>query len=212
MRQVDNLKDKGIAVIVPDKKTEAFLNRPATAGSVARLCHDGILPSVDYLRAAALFRNDEKWRRLCRRAAAVLGELSLIAGLLLFCLNHSAFFTTTKALYVLFAVFAACGCANGIRPQTAGSVVLGASVFLTDFVFATGTPLCAELFLWASLQILWDARVKRFYPSFGVLNAAFAACAVQAPAAVSVLFFIGWIAADAALIFIHCLCVKRGKK
>ena len=67
-------------MIVPDKKTEAYLNEPVSPKGVLRLCRAGVLPSSDFLRAAALCRSDRKWGKFILLILRFLTGLSFLTA------------------------------------------------------------------------------------------------------------------------------------
>ena len=197
-------------MIVPDKQTEKFLNAPATRESAARLCKAGILPAVDFVRAAALFRTADFWKKAGKTFLSVFGDLCLIFGLFAWCLPRVGLLSRQSTVYGLAALFVFCEFFKGTRMRLLGSLLTGALIFSIEAAFGGGMTAHAALFLWAGLVFLRETVDAEFWLSPALLNIAFAVWNGEAGFDGKAPFVAGWIAANAVLLC-FCLKTKRGK-
>ena len=99
-------------MIVPDKKTEAYLNEPVSPKGVLRLCRAGVLPSSDFLRAAALCRSDRKWGKFILLILRFLTGLSFLTAAFFVMVAKWSFFYQTGGFILLAVLFVLCACAR----------------------------------------------------------------------------------------------------
>lgn len=88
------------------KNAEKFMNSPACAQTVERLCRDGIIPRADFLEAAAFGRDDAPWRARVRKTTAACGVFFLIACAFFAGLAFLPFLMSTAGWMCAFAAFA----------------------------------------------------------------------------------------------------------
>ena len=199
-------------MIVPDKTTEKLLSRPADGAAACNLCRHGVLPCFDFLRAVALTRKDGKWKKLIRTFLSGTGNLCLLFGLALFCLENRILFTRIETVGVLLVLLCACEFFGGLPARFAAFALIGAVVFSADAAFGSGDFLYNRLFVWAGLVFLHEIADLKFRLSPVLLNIAFAAEAVQAPFTRTGLFFAGWIAMNAAFVSAMLFLSRKRKK
>lgn len=186
-------------MIVPDKKTEKLLNRQADGAAAAELCKHGVLPRADFLRAVALTRESGKWKKRLLPFLNIFGDLCLLFGTALLCLEHRLAFARVETVCALFILFCLCEFINAPRARFAASLTIGALVFSADAAFGDGSFLYNRLFVWAGLVFLNEAADLKPRLSPVLLNAAFAALAVQAPFVGTFPLVAGWAAANIVL-------------
>ena len=164
-------------MIVPDKKTEAYLNEPVSPKRVLRLCRAGVLPSSDFLRAAALCRCDKKWGKFIALILRFFAGLSFLAAAFFLMIAKWAFFYRTGGFVclVLLLIFCMCLRRKSAVADYVGAGLTGILVFLPDTVFATNSFLYEQFFLWFVLLLFWSLSSSRGglrLLTFVVLNAA----------------------------------------
>ena len=170
-------------MIVPDKKTETFLNKTAKAEDIISLCHEGILPSADFLKALALCRSEKKWQNGIRLALLCLVCLWFCSAFFFFVLSGWSFFYTLNGGILLAILFIVCCCFRRFAiADYVGAFVIGVMIFLPDMVFGTNTFLYKQFFLYFVLLIFWAVPSKRtgirLLP-FIVLNVSIAMYGIQ---------------------------------
>lgn len=149
-------------MIVPDKKTEAFLNKKADAGDIINLCREGILSSADFLKAIALCRSERKWLNKIRLVLLFLTVLSLCSAFFFFVLSRWSFFYTLHGGVLLSVLFVVCCCFRRYAAADyIGMLIIGAMIFLPDIVFGTNVFLYEQFFLYFVLLLLWAIPSKR---------------------------------------------------
>lgn len=149
-------------MIVPDKKTEAYLNRNAGPADILRLCRAGLFSPVDFLRASALCRDETAWIGKSRRILAVLIGLSFLTALVFGVISGWHFFYTPSGAFFLALLFVVCSVFRRyVVAEYIGAGCVGALIFLTDLVFATTIHLYEQLFLMTVLLGLWAIPSQR---------------------------------------------------
>lgn len=196
-------------MIVPDKQTENFLNESASRKNTALLCRFGVLPAVDFARAAALSRPAGFWRNAVKRLLSVFGDACLIFGLIVWMLPRADWLSRQQTVYGLAVAFAACECFGGTRMRLLGSLLIGALIFSIDAAFGGDMTAHGELFLWTALVLLREAADAKFYLSPVLLNAAFAVRNGETRFGCEALFFASWAAAN---VLLACIIVFRLKR
>lgn len=196
-------------MIVPDKQTENFLNKPASRENAALLCRLGVLPAVDFVRAAALFRHADFWKKNIGRLLSVFGDVCLIFGLIVWMLPRADWLSRLQTVYGLALAFAACEFFSQPRMRLLGSLLVGALIFSIDASFGGDMTAHGGLFLWAVLVLLREAADAKFYLSPVLLNAAFAVWNGEARFGCEALFFAGWAASNILLAGVIALRLKR---
>lgn len=171
-------------MIVPDKKTEAYLNEPVSPKGVLRLCRAGVLPSSDFLRAAALCRCDRKWVKFILLILRFMTGLSFLAAAFFIMVSKWGFFYQPGGFVLLAVLFVLCACTRGRSAVAdyAGAVLIGLMIFLPGIVFRTNSFLYEEFFLWFALLAVWAVPSRRAgtqLSAFVVLNAAICLYGVQ---------------------------------
>ncbi len=171
-------------MIVPDKKTEAYLNEPVSPKGVLRLCRAGVLPSSDFLRAAALCRSDRKWGKFILLILRFLTGLSFLTAVFFIMVAKWSFFYQTGGFVLLAVLFVLCACvrSRSAVADYAGAALIGLMVFLPGLVFRTNSFLYEEFFLWFVLLAVWaipSGRAGIRLTAFAVLNAAIFLYGVQ---------------------------------
>ena len=164
-------------MIVPDKKTEAYLNEPVSPKGVLRLCRTGVLSSFDFLRAAALCRSDKKWSKFIALILRFLTALSFVSAIFFFVVSQWGFFYQTGGMVVVSLLFVLC---VWLRHRSnvfnyVGTAVIGFMIFLPDIVFNTNGFLYERFFLWFALSALWAFGEKNqglYWLCFFILNGA----------------------------------------
>lgn len=164
-------------MIVPDKKTEAYLNEPVSPKGVLRLCRAGVLPSSDFLRAAALCRSDRKWGKFILLILRFLTGLSFLTAAFFVMIAKWGFFYQTGGFVLLAVLFVLCACFRNrsAAADYAGVILIGLMVFLPSAVFRTNSFLYERFFLWFSLLAVWAVPSRRAgiqLSAFVVLNSA----------------------------------------
>ena len=170
-------------MIVPDKKTEAYLNRTAGMENIVRLCRAGVLIPTDFLKAAFLCRSDKRWLEEGRKGLFRLSELSFCMAVLFLVVSEWRFLYTVQGYVLLVLAFLVCACMRKFAMiEFAGAFLIGAMVFLPDMVFGTNTFLYEQFFLWFFLALLWALPSRRtgiLLMPLIILNAAIALYGVQ---------------------------------
>ncbi len=171
-------------MIVPDKKTEAYLNKPISPKRLLQLCQAGVLSSSNFLRAAALCRSDKKWGKFILLILRFLTGLSFLSAIFLMAVSKWHFFYQTGGFIFLVVLFVLCAwIRNQFRvADYAGVGLIGLMIFLPDIVFRTSSFLYQELFLWFALSVVWavsSRRVGVWGAAFVILNAAIGLYGVQ---------------------------------
>lgn len=164
-------------MIVPDKRTEAYLNEPVSPKGVLRLCRAGVLPSSDFLRAAALCRSDRKWGKFILLILRFLTGLSFLTAAFFVMIAKWDFFYQTDGFVLLAVLFVLCACFRNrsAAADYAGAALIGLMIFLPGLVFRTNSFLYEEFFLWFALLAVWAVPSRRAgirLSAFVVLNAA----------------------------------------
>lgn len=197
-------------MIVPDRQTEAYLNSPASIKKTADLCRSGILKPCDFLRAAALCRDDAAWARFgaatAARAAAVGWVFAALAGVV----AGWGFFRGPAGGAFCAVLLIVCAF---LRRKSAvadfgGALVAGALVFLPDVVFGTNALPHRQLLLWGALAAAWGVGTNRAAVRLipvALLNASAVSCGVRFWLPLSVVtpqsFFLIMAGANAVLLF-----------
>ena len=170
-------------MIVPDKKTEAYLNKPARMESIVRLCRAGVLLPTDFLKAAFLCRSDKGWLEKSRKGLSRLAGLGFCMAVVLLAVSGWHFLYTIQGYVFLTLAFLACACMRKFAiVEYVGAFLIGAMVFLPDMVFGTNTFLYEQFFLWFFLAFLWALPSRRtgiLLTPLIILNAAIALYGVQ---------------------------------
>lgn len=164
-------------MIVPDKKTEAYLNKPVSPKGILRLCRAGVLPSSDFLRAAALCRSDKKWKKFVLLILRFLSGLSFLAAAFFVMLAEWGFFYHTGGFVLSAVLFVLCACVRDrcAVADYAGGVLTGLMILFPFVVFRTNAFLYEGFFLWFVLLAVWAVPSRRAgvrLSAFVVLNAA----------------------------------------
>ena len=123
-------------MIVPDKKTEAYLNKSVVLKDLVGLCWSGVLSPFDFLRATALCRLKKQWTHEGNCILSLLSFLSFLAALFFFVVSEWHFFYTMKGGVFFAVLFVACSCLR--RFATAdylGTVLIGIMILLPDLIF-----------------------------------------------------------------------------
>lgn len=171
-------------MIVPDKKTNSYLNEEADSASVMRLCRSGLLAPGSFLKAVALCRRDSCWARFMTRSLRFLSRLSFTAAVFFFVVAGWSFFYTAEGFFFLCGLFVFCAflARRSFSADLAGAFLIFMLIFIPDTVFKTDVPLYCQFFLWFLLLIPWAFLSRRpgvkILP-FVVLNAAAYLYAVQ---------------------------------
>ncbi len=164
-------------MIVPDRKTESYLNEPATPKAVARLCRAGVIAPTAFLQAAALCRTDGGWEKGVLAFLRLSTALFFAAALFFLTLAHWDFLYQTGGFAAAAALFGVCAC---LRRRFAAADYAGVGLivlmyFLPDTVFMSGASARAGLPVCAVLSGVWavpsDRAGVRLSP-FVLLNAA----------------------------------------
>ena len=143
-------------MIVPDKKTEAYLNQSVRTKDVVRLCRAGILPPSDFLRAVLLCRSSREWIVSGRKFLSALMFLSFASAAFFMIVSRWRFFYTAQCGIFLAVLFLAVSCLR--RFSTAdygGAALIGAMIFLPDRISGANIFLYEQFFLWFFLLLLW---------------------------------------------------------
>ena len=149
-------------MIVPDKKTESYLNRKACVKDIVHLCRSGILSPVDYLRAAVLCRSENKWKRDGRFILFRLAGLGFLAAAFFFVIDQWHFFYTPYGGVSLAILFVVCAFVRRFAiADYAGAGLIAAMIFLSDLIFGTTAFLYEQLFLWFFLSVFWTWSSSR---------------------------------------------------
>ena len=196
-------------MIVPDKQTEKFLNEPASRKNIAFLCRLGVLPAVDFVRASALFRSVDFWKKTVKLLLSAFGDASLIFGLIVWVLPRADLLSRQQTVYELTAAFAVCEFFSGTRMRIAGSLIVGALIFSIDAAFGGDMTAHGALFLWTGLTFLRETADAEFYLSPVLLNVAFAVWNNEARFEYEALFFAGWAASNILLAAAAVFRLKR---
>lgn len=159
-------------MIVPDKKTEAYLNNPVSPKRILQLCQAGVLSSSDFLRAAALSRSDKKWGKFILLILRFLAGLSFLSALFLIVVSKWDFFYRTGGFVLSGVLFVLCAFfrTRSRIADYAGIGLIGLMIFLPDIVFRTNSFLYQNFFLWFVLSSVWAVPSRRI----GIWRAAFA--------------------------------------
>ena len=170
-------------MIVPDKKTEAYLNRRVRTKDVVRLCRAGVLRPTDFLKAVLLSRSDGEWRETGRRILSVLMFLSFSAAAFFLIVSRWHFFYTVQCGVFLALLFVAVSCVRRFAAADyGGAALIGAMIFLPDRISGADIFLYEQFFLWFFLSLLWALPTQRtalrVLPSV-ILNLALALYGVQ---------------------------------
>ena len=170
-------------MIVPDKQTRLYLDRPVRTKDIIRLCRVGILSPAAFLKAVILCRSDDLWRKERGRILALLARMSfLLAGFFLI-VSEWRFFYTVQGGVFLSLLFVVCACTRRFSVmEYAGALLIGAMIFLPDLIFGAKFFLYEQFFLWFFLSVLWAIPSQRdgirFFPLI-LLNGAVALYGVQ---------------------------------
>ncbi|MBO4520084.1 MAG: hypothetical protein J5787_02645 [Alphaproteobacteria bacterium] len=149
-------------MIVPDKKTEAYLNKPVSLWELVCLCRSGILRPVDFLRAAALCRLNAEEKRKGKRLLFLLSCLSFLSAAFFFVVSEWSFFYTISGAVLLALLFVACSFFRRFAAADyAGAFLIGAMILLPDLIFGTNAILYEQLFLWFFLLVFWAVASQR---------------------------------------------------
>ena len=149
-------------MIVPDKKTEARLNKRVEQKDIVLLCRSGLLPSADFLRACALCRSDPEWLIISRRILAVFAGVGFVFAFLFCVISGWRFFYTPSASVLLAVLFAFCAVSRRFAAaEYAGAGCVALLVFLPDLIFGTPVRLHEQLFLLSFLLCLWAVPSER---------------------------------------------------
>lgn len=171
-------------MIVPDKKTNAYLNEEADSASIMRLCRSGVLAPESFLKAVALCRRDACWGRFLTKSLRFLSRLSLAAAIFFFVVAGWGFFYTAEGFIFLCALFVLCAFLSrrSFSADLAGAFLIFMMIFIPDTVFKTDVFLYRQFFLWFLLLLPWAFLSRRpgirILP-FVVFNAAAYLYAVQ---------------------------------
>lgn len=165
-------------MIVPDRKTESYLNEPATPKAVARLCRAGVVAPTDFLQAAALCRTDGGWEKGTLAFLRLSTALFFAAALFFLTLAHWDFLYRTGGFAAAAVLFGGCAC---LRRRFAAADYAGVGLiilmyFLPDIVFMSGASARADLLACAVLSGVWaisSGRAGIRLSPFVLLNAAF---------------------------------------
>lgn len=165
-------------MIVPDRKTESYLNEPATPKAVARLCRAGVVAPTAFLQAAALCRTDGGWEKGALAFLRLSTALFFTAALFFLTLAHWDFLYRTNGFVASAVLFAVCAC---LRKRFAVADYAGVGLivlmyFLPDTVFMSGTSARADMLACAVLSGVWavsSGRAGVRLSPFVLLNAAF---------------------------------------
>jgi len=165
-------------LIVPDRKTESYLNEPATPKAVARLCRAGVIAPTAFLQAAALCRIDGGWEKGVIAFLRLSTALFFAAVLFFLTLAHWDFLYQTGGFAAAAVLFGGCAC---LRRRHAAADYAGIGLiilmyFLPDTVFMSGASARANLLACAILSGVWavpSGRAGVRLSPFVLLNAAF---------------------------------------
>ncbi|GEM_PF-2719324 len=165
-------------MIVPDRKTESYLNEPATPKAVARLCRAGVIAPTAFLQAAALCRIDGGWEKGVIAFLRLSTALFFAAVLFFLTLAHWDFLYQTGGFAAAAVLFGGCAC---LRRRHAAADYAGIGLiilmyFLPDTVFMSGASARANLLACAILSGVWavpSGRAGVRLSPFVLLNAAF---------------------------------------
>lgn len=165
-------------MIVPDRKTENYLNEPATPKAVARLCRAGVVAPTAFLQAAALCRTDGGWEKGASFFLRLSTALFFAAALFFLTLAHWDFLYQTGGFAAAAVLFGVCAC---LRRRFAAADYAGVGLivlmyFLPDTVFMSGASARADLLACAVLSGVWavpSGRAGVRLLPFVLLNAAF---------------------------------------
>ncbi len=170
-------------MIVPDKKTEAYLNQSVKTKDVIRLCRAGILLPSDFLRAVLLCRSNDEWISAGRKFLSVLALLCFSTAVLLAVVSRWHFFYTAQCGIFLAVLFVAVSCARRfVAADYGGAALIGAMIFLPDGISGANIFLYEQFFLWFVLSLLWALPSRRtgvrLLPAV-ILNVALALYGIQ---------------------------------
>ena len=171
-------------MIVPDKKTEAYLNEPVSPKGILRLCRAGVLSPFDFLRASALCRSDRKWSKFILLILRFLSGLSMLSAVFFLMISRWGFFYQTGGFVLLCVLFVCCACFRFefVIVDYVGAFLIGAMIFLSDLCFRTNSFLYEQFFLWFFLLFLWNisSRHKSLWlMDFVILNGAICLYGIQ---------------------------------
>lgn len=205
-------------MIVPDRQTEAYLNSPASIKKTADLCRSGILKPRDFLRAAALCRDDAAWRRSGAAAAARAAAVGWIFAALTGGVAGWGFLRGPAGGVFCAVLLVVCAFLRrkSVVADFGGALVAGALVFLPDVVFGTNAAPHRQLLLWSALAAAWGVGTTRAAVRLipvALLNAAVVSCGVRFWLPLSVAtpqsFFLIMAGANAALLFLREKLAER---
>ena len=150
-------------MIVPDKTTETFLNKPVSSKEILRLCRAGVLPSNDFLRAMSLCRSDKRWIKFIFRLLYFFVGLSFLSAVVFFLISEWAFFYQAKGFVFLTILLLVSVCLRRffVFMDYIVAVLIGFMTFLPNMVFRTNSFLYEQCFLWFVLLLVWTGFTKR---------------------------------------------------
>lgn len=149
-------------MIVSDKKTEAYLNRPADISVLKSLCREGVLSAFSFLRGASLCRSAEKWQELCTTAFSVLAYTGLsVAVFFLVVANWGEMYALSGGITVTGILVLCAFLRLYAEAEYAGALLIGFLIFLPDMIFGTDVLLYEQLGLWFFLSVFWSVPSKR---------------------------------------------------
>lgn len=154
-------------MIVPDRKVENYLDSSPCPGEAADLCRVGVLPPCQGLKAAALIRDNGKWRRLFVLLLRGWAVLFLCGAAFFLTLYEWTFLQGREGYAVLCALFAVAALVSrfssfsGRLAEYGAVLMIGLLVFLPELSFGTGLAFWRSFAVWTLLLFVWASASAR---------------------------------------------------